>query len=164
MRFSAEHRFEGSAAAVGEVLSDAGFYSTLDLPDLARPVLLESSRDGDKTRLVFRYEFVGSLDPLARRLLGSHRLAWRQQIEVDHTSESGDLSFAAEADPKRLHGSADFVLTADQQWVTRRLSGELVVAVPLIGATAERKIVPGLLRRLDIEAEAVQQRLRGNPE
>ena len=163
MRFSAEHRFEGSAAAVAEVLSDPGFYETLDLPDLARPVLLESSRDGDKTRLVFRYEFVGTLDPLARRLLGSHRLAWRQQVVFDHQSESGELSFAAEADTKRLHGSADFVLTSDQQWVTRRLSGELVVAVPLIGATAERKIMPGLLRRLDIEAEAVQQRLRSNP-
>lgn len=164
MRFSAEHRFEGTAAAVGDVLSDPGFYATLDLPDLARPVLLENSREGDKTRLAFRYEFVGSLDPLARRLLGSHRLYWRQDIVVDHQGESGQLSFAAEADPKRLHGSADFVLTTDQQWVTRRLSGELIVAVPLIGATAERKIVPGLLRRLDIEAEAVQQRLRAHPE
>ena len=163
MRFSAEHRFEGSTAAVADVLSDPGFYETLDLPDLARPVLLESSRDGGKTRLVFRYEFVGSLDPLARRLLGSHRLAWRQQVVFDHGSESGELSFAAEADPKRLHGSADFVLAADHQWVTRRLSGDLVVAVPLIGATAERKILPGLLRRLDIEAEAVQQRLRTEP-
>lgn len=163
MRFSAEHRFEGSAAAVADVLSDPGFYTTLDLPDLARPVLLESSRDGDRIRLVFRYEFVGSLDPLARRLLGSHRLAWRQQIVVDHRAESGELSFSAEADPKRLHGNADFVLTSDQQWVTRRLSGQLVVAVPLIGAAAERKIVPGLLRRLDIEAEAVRQQLRGNP-
>ena len=160
MRFSAEHRFKGTTAAVAAVLSDPDFYATLDLPDLAPPVLLDSSKDLDTSRLLFRYEFVGSLDPLARRLLGSHRLWWRQQIIVNQRENTGELTFSAEADPKRLHGNADFVLADDgPDGVARRLSGELTVDVPLIGSTAERKIVPGLLRRLDIEAEAVQERL-----
>ena len=39
------------------------------------------------------------------------------------------------------------------------VDGELVVDVPLVGAMAERRIVPGLLRRLDIEAAAVDEHL-----
>jgi hypothetical protein len=34
-----------------------------------------------------------------------------------------------------------------------------VVAVPGIGRMAERRIVPGLVRRLDIEAEALDAQL-----
>jgi hypothetical protein len=41
----------------------------------------------------------------------------------------------------------------------RELDGELVVAIPLVGSRAERKIVPGVLRRLDMEAEAVNSAL-----
>jgi hypothetical protein len=32
--------------------------------------------------------------------------------------------------------------------------------VPVIGGNAERRIVPGLLRRLDIEADALDRRIR----
>jgi hypothetical protein len=39
------------------------------------------------------------------------------------------------------------------------LDGELVVAIPGVGRMAERRIVPGLLRRLDIEADAVDAEL-----
>lgn len=162
MRFTAEHRFSGSPASVAAVLSDPEFYTTLDLPDLAFPVLLETSKNGERTRLVFRYEFVGSLDSMARRLLGSHRLTWRQEVVVDSDGQFGDLSFSADADPKRLHGDAHFVLTGDDHgFTTRTLHGEIVVAVPLIGSAAEKRIVPGLVRRLDMEADAVQQRLQG---
>ncbi|MGH9207805.1 MAG: DUF2505 family protein, partial [Acidimicrobiales bacterium] len=56
--------------------------------------------------------------------------------------------------------AADVVLTADGSGSVRRIDGELVVAVPAIGRMAERRIVPGLLRRLDIEAEALDDRLR----
>ena len=39
------------------------------------------------------------------------------------------------------------------------IHGELVVAVPGIGRMAERRIVPGLLRRMDIEAQAMDDEL-----
>jgi len=41
----------------------------------------------------------------------------------------------------------------------RRLDGELVVAVPGIGRMAERRIVPGVAARLDIEARAVEDQV-----
>jgi Protein of unknown function (DUF2505) len=59
-----------------------------------------------------------------------------------------------------LHGSADFVLISAGGGTVRRLDGELVVAVPVIGRMAERRIVPGLLRRLDRDAQALDDRLQ----
>jgi Protein of unknown function (DUF2505) len=159
MRFQAEHRFSGSPGEVAALLTDPGFYETLVLPDVSAPEVLESIDDGRRSVLRVRYEFRGNLDAMAIRLLGKERLAWIQQVEVEHSTEGGDLSFVAEADPKRLHGSAHFDLQADDDGCVRRLAGELVVAVPLIGSRAERKIVPGVLRRLDIEAQGVNHAL-----
>jgi Protein of unknown function (DUF2505) len=63
--------------------------------------------------------------------------------------------------PSGLHGAGDITLRPDDGGGTvRRIDGELVVRAPLIGGTAERRIVPGLLRRLDVEAHALDDRLR----
>jgi Protein of unknown function (DUF2505) len=159
MRFQVEHRFNGSPSEVATLLTDPRFYETLVLPDVSEPEVLESSADGQRSLLRLRYEFTGNLDPMARRLLTKERLAWIQQATVEHATNSGELQFSAEADPKRLHGSAHFDLRADDGGCVRRLAGELVVAVPLIGSRAERKIVPGILRRLDTEAQGVNDAL-----
>jgi hypothetical protein len=159
MRFQTEHRFNGSPDQVAAVLADSRFYETLNLPDVSKPEVLQSSGDGQRSMVRLRYEFVGDLDAMARRLVGTRRLAWIQQVEVDRSTDSGDLTFSAEVDPKRLHGSAHFELQSADGGCVRRLSGELVVAVPLIGSRAERKIVPGVVRRLDIEAQGINDTL-----
>ncbi|HEX3461266.1 MAG TPA: DUF2505 family protein [Acidimicrobiales bacterium] len=159
MRFRAEHRIHGSPAAVAALLVNADFYLHLALPDLSLPRVVEAKAEGDESGLRLRYEFVGSLDPIAQRLLGSSRLAWIQEVRVDESAGTGVLRFEAEKDPKRLHGSADFVLTEEGDSTLRRIDGELVVAVPGIGRMAERKIVPGLLRRMDIESQALDDEL-----
>lgn len=160
MRFHAEHRFNGSEQSVAALLTDPAFHLGLALPDLSQPEVLEYREDGDDTMLRLRYEFVGSLDPIARHLIGSRHLAWIQEVRVDRSTGSGALRFEAEQDPRRLHGAADFVLNAAAGSTIRRIDGELVVAVPGIGRLAERRIVPGLLRRLDIEAQALDDQLR----
>jgi hypothetical protein len=159
VRFRTEHRFRGTAQAVSAILANPDFYLGLDLPDLSRPEVLEHRVDGEAVLIRLRYEFVGSIDPIAQRLLGSDRLAWIQVVRLDRSSAAGSLSFEAEKDPRRLHGSAQFTFSQSGQDTVRHLDGELVVAVPGIGRMAERRIVPGIVRRLDIEAEAVNARL-----
>jgi hypothetical protein len=160
VRFHAEHHFEASASAVASLLTDPTFYLDLTLPDLSRPEVLEQRQDGSQTVVRLRYEFEGSLDPIAQRLLGSSRLAWIQEVRIDPSAGTGTLRFEAEKDPRRLHGAADFVLMPTENGAVRRLDGDLVVAVPGIGRMAERRIVPGVLQRLDIEARAIDDRLR----
>lgn len=115
------------------------------------------SDDGD-VELVLRYEYTGHLDPVALRLLGGTRLTWSQELHL-HRGSSGWLVFSAEANPALLHGRADFTLEGEGEGTVRRLEGELVVAVPVVGGMAERRIVPGVLLRLDVEADAVRRRL-----
>jgi hypothetical protein len=163
MRFHAEHRIGGSTEAVAALLVDSAFYLRLALPDLSLPELVDEESEGDRAMLRLRYEFVGSLDPIAQRLLGSGRLAWIQEVRVDQSAGTGALRFEAEKDPRRLHGAADFVLADAGGDTLRRIDGELVVAVPGIGRMAERRIVPGLLRRMDIEAQAMDDQLGSRP-
>jgi hypothetical protein len=159
MRFQVEHWFNGSPGAVAALLVDPEFYRGLALPDLSQPEVLESSSDAERSILRLRYEYVGTLDPIARRLLGENRLAWIQEVKVENKLGTGDLTFGAAGDSTRLHGSGHFTLNEEDGRCVRRLSGDLVVAVPLIGSRAEKRIVPGVLRRLDIEAQAINNSL-----
>ncbi len=156
VRFRARHEFPAVPDAVAGLLSDPAFHLALDLPDLSRPEVVEHSVDGCVRRLRLRYEFTGHLDPIARRVVAGRRLTWLQDLRLDSSSGVGELSFMAEAEAERLYGSASVTLVAGDGGGTRReVAGELFVKVPVVGGTAERRIVPGLLRRLDAEADAL---------
>jgi Protein of unknown function (DUF2505) len=159
VRFHAEHRFNGPPRSVASILSDPDFYVELDLPDLSRPEVLAITADDEGTSVRLRYEFEGRLDPVAKRLLGGRTLAWIQEVRLDPSGTAGRLDFGAEADARRLHGSATFLLEQREGETARNLHGEIKVSVPGVGGMAERRIVPGLLRRMDIEAEALNDRL-----
>ena len=172
MRFRAEHRFGGPVDAVVALLTDPDFHRELQLPDVSPPEVMAADVDGDDAHLQLRYEFVGSLDSIVTRLLGGRKLTWLQDLDLDRTTGKGRLRFAAEADPKRVHGKADFTIEpvdgnggdggngGSGTTSVRRLSGELKVDVFPVGGMAERRIVPGLQRRLDIEAAELDRRLR----
>ena len=156
MRFHAEHEFPGSVSEVADILCDPAFHTTLDLPDMSRPEVVERLESGSARTLRLRYEFVGHLDPIAKRLLGGRRLTWIQELRLDRDTGIGALTFAAEAEPNKLYGNADVALTASGASRTRRsVAGDLYVKVPLVGGTAERRIAPGLVARMDVEAAAL---------
>ncbi len=161
MRFRAEHDFPGTPAAVAEILCDPDFHTGLDLPDLSRPEVVEHIEAVPQRRLRLRYTFVGHLDPIARRILAGRSLTWIQELRFDESTGVGRLSFSAESEPDRLFGSADVELAPTASGTQRRVSGQLFVKVPLVGGSAERRIVPGLVRRLDVEAEALTLLLTG---
>ena len=160
MRFEVEHDFPAPRADVAGVLCDAAFHTQLDLPDLSRPEVVTSSVDGTTHLLRLRYEYIGRLDPIARRIVGARRLTWIQELRLDTATYTGTLSFSAEEDAERLNGRADVAITAvDDEHSRRRVAGDLHVRVPLVGSNAERRIVPGLVRRLDVEAAALAREL-----
>jgi hypothetical protein len=160
VRFEAEHEFPAGCAAVAAVLCDPDFHTSLDLPDLSRPTVVEHGDDGPTRTLILRYEYVGQLDPIARKVIAGRELTWVQTLRLDTTTFAGSLTFSAEAAPDRLNGRADVALVAGSgDDCTRRIGGDLHVKFPLVGGTAERRIVPGLLIRLDVEAAALAARL-----
>src|SRR4029077_14308707 len=133
------------------------------LPDLSLPTVLSHADDGTTKELTLRYEYTGQLDPIARKVIGGRELTWIQTLRLDTKTYQGTLTFSAEAAPDRLNGQAELALVAEgdaDARCHRRISGDLHVKFPLIGGTAERRIVPGLLIRLDVEAAALAARVR----
>ncbi len=161
MHFEVVHDFPAPGAAVADLLCDPAFHTQLDLPDLSRPEVVTSSLEGTTRVLLLRYEYIGQVDPIARRIVGNRKLTWMQELRLDTQSLTGTLSFSAEQDERRLNGRADVAITpvGDGTRSRRRIAGDLHVRVPLVGGTAERRIVPGLVRRLDVEAEALSNQL-----
>jgi hypothetical protein len=163
MQFDTEHRFPAPAADVAALMIDPIFEASVALPDLGPASVLEHDAAGATTRLRLRYEYVGQLDPIARRLLAGRDLALVQELQLDPSTGRGRLTISAEADPRRLHGEADVTIADDgERACVRRMRGEFVVKVPLMGGTVERKLLPGILSRLDIEAAALTARLRAD--
>jgi len=162
VHFTAEHDFPGSCAAVAAVLCDPDFQTQLALPDLSLPTVVSHVDDGTTKELTLRYEYTGQLDPIARKVIAGRQLTWIQALRLDTKTYQGTLTFSAEAAPDRLNGQAELALVADgdaDARCHRRISGDLHVKFPLIGGTAERRIVPGLLIRLDVEAAALAARV-----
>jgi hypothetical protein len=163
MHFSIEHHFPATPERVAALMVDPDFEAHVELPDLSTPTVLAHDVDGIPNVLRLRYDYVGSLDPVARRLLAGRDLTLVQEVRIDPTTGTGQLTLEAEAAPDRLHGNAAITITADgADASTRRLEGEFTVKVPLMGRTVERKLLPGILSRLDVEAAALAERL-GHP-
>lgn len=141
------------------MLCDPAFHAELDLPDLSRPDVVSTSVDGTTRSLRLRYEYIGQLDPIARKIVGGRRLAWIQELRLDTATYTGTLSFSAEEDENRLNGTAEIAIfqMEDNEHSRRRIDGHL--HVPLVGGSVERRIVPGLVRRLGVEAAALSKEL-----
>jgi hypothetical protein len=159
MHFEVEHEFPAPCARVAACLTDARFHTGLDLPDIGRPAVVTDTTDGALRVLRLRYEYVGGLDPIARKVVGGGTLTWVQELRLDLTTFSGTLGFSADQQSDRFNGEADVTiapLDGDTR-CRRRISGDLHIRIPLVGGTAERRIVPGVLRRLDVEAGALAE-------
>ena len=163
VRFTTEHRFEAPSLAVMAAMVDGSLYASLELPDLGLPEVLEQPEPPDAAELALRlrYHYTGSLDPIARTLLGGRELFWLQEVRIDPAAHRGEMRFASEEQPDRLHGSAQLSFEALGNATVRRLDGEVIVGIPLVGGAAERRVIDGLLRRLEIESDAIARHLDG---
>jgi hypothetical protein len=154
--FKARHEFDAPPAAVAAAMTDPAFVASLRLPDLEAPEVLEHHADENGTLLRARFRFVGKLDPIARRILGNDRISWVQEVRVDPTSEHGTLAVVPDVHPDRMRFSGEYRLEPTNGGSVRELHGELSIRVPVIAKRAENHILPGLLRRIDLEAEALR--------
>jgi hypothetical protein len=157
VKLHASHIFSASAAAVCVGMADTEFYATLDLPDLERPELLVRTETGATTDVHLRFTYTGRLDPIARRIVGHDRVTWVQRLVVDAGARSCALTVAPEIGVVPVSCTGTFRMhDADGGQCLRILDGELRVKVPVIGGRAERSLAPGIMRRLDLEAAALE--------
>ena len=128
-----------------------------DLPDIAPPEVLDRTTSGTRITLAVRYVFTGKVDPIVKRLVKIDQLVWVQTTEFDTSAHEASLTVVPEKLGSMLQCSGRFDLTAAPGGGTvRTLSGELKVKVPLLGGRAEKALGPGILRRIDLEADALR--------
>lgn len=160
MHFRCEHEFAGTVEQVARLMSDPGFQSVLELPDLAHPDVVAHDVDATVHHLTLRYEYIGQLDPIAQKVVGGRKLTWVQDLRVDVATGAGTLGFTADGVGGRADGTATVRITPTGDASCRRvIDGDFRIKIPLIGGKAERAIVPGLERRLDVEAGEVAAEL-----
>jgi hypothetical protein len=160
--FAARHEFDAAPSAVAHAMTDPAFVASLRLPDLEAPDVLGRQSNANGTVLLARFRFVGSLDPIARKVLGNDRISWVQEVEVDADAIHGRLRVTPDARAGAMRCEGSYRLdTTPNGGTARELHGELQIKIPLIGGRAERHILPGLLRRIDLEADALRAWLAG---
>jgi hypothetical protein len=164
MRFTTEHHFPGTPQRVAALMVDPTFETTVDLPDLSTPEVLEHSEAPDATTLQLRYEYIGELDGHATRNPAGRQLTLVQTGARAGDPATGTFTLVAEADPGRVHGSATIRITSNGAESVRRFEGEFVVKVPLMGGTIEKRLLPGILSRFDVEAAALADHLGASGE
>ncbi len=156
VHFEREHDFAGTVERVATIMSDPTLQTGLDLPDLARPDVVAHEVDGAAHRLTLRYAYIGQLDPIAQKVIGGRKLTWVQDLRIDVSTGAGTLGFSADGVGGRADGTATITIAPTGDASCRRaISGDFRIKIPLVGGKAEQAIVPGLARRLDVEADAV---------
>jgi hypothetical protein len=140
-------------------MSDPDFQSQVELPDLSAPAVVAYEADGTQRLLRLRYQYVGQIDSFARRIVGNRQLTWVQELRLDLTTGVGAMAFSADEDAGRVNGEATVAITPTDTGAHRAIAGDFHIRIPVVGRTAEKKIVPGLVRRLHVEAAALAARI-----
>jgi hypothetical protein len=157
VRFDLEHRFSAPLAAVEDAMIDPTYLAALRLPDVAPPTVL--AVDGNDALVTTRvaYQYTGSLDPIAQRVLRGSEIGWVQEVTLDRNAHRARFTVVPKVHADRLRCSGTYALSEHGAGATRVISGELRINVPLVASRAEKMIVPGLVRRMKLEAAFLQE-------
>jgi len=159
MDFDVQHTFDAPIDRVLTAMVDPAFYTTFTIPDIGPFSTTGPETDGDDLTLGVRYEYVGSLDPMVKRLAGG-TIVLLQDVTVNATTSSGLLNVQPEQHHELLQCTGTFAFAESNGATSRHLTGSLSVHVPILGGKAERSLLPGILDRLETEASALNRYLK----
>jgi hypothetical protein len=159
VKLTAIHQFAAAAHAVCDGMGDPDFYAGLQLPDVELPEVISRTGNGDRVDIHVRFTYTGKLDPIARRIVGQDHVEWVQQLDIDREALSCALRVVPALRAIPVSCTGGFVLRDTDTGSRRTLDGDLRIRVPLIGSRAEKSLAPGIMRRLDLEAEALDRYL-----
>ena len=155
MDLTAHHAFPAPPAQVAAAMLDPEFYAGLRLDDIEPPEVLERTVAGTETTLRVAYAYTGTLDPIARTVLGADRITWVNELRFDSSTDRGTLTIIPGVQAGRVTCGGAVTIVGNADGATRSIEGILKIGIPLVGGRAERAIAPGILRRLDAEAAAL---------
>jgi hypothetical protein len=141
---------------------DPAYLAALRLPDVAPPTVLAVDTIGTTVTTRVAYEYTGSLDPIAQRVLRGSDIGWIQEVTLDRDAHRARFTVVPKVHADRLRCSGTYALRGLGDSTTRAISGELRITVPLVASRAEKMIGPGVIRRMKLEATFLEEWLTSN--
>jgi hypothetical protein len=162
VKFHLDHTFHAPLDAVEAAMVDPEFLESTRLPDVGPPKVLSREQDGDVVTLRVSYQYTGSIDSLARRVLRTNDVAWVQETKLDRGTHRTTFTVIPRVYPERFQCGGVMQLTKSGDVTERVIDGELKIKVPIFGGRAEGMILPGLRSRMNREAELLDEWLKGH--
>src|SRR5947209_1136232 len=163
MEFRLEHTFDAPLDAVEAAMVDPEFLESTRLPDVGPPEVLSREEDGDTVTLRVSYQYTGSLDSLARRVLRTSDVVWVQETILDRQAHHTTFTVIPKVHGDRFDCGGVMQLTDAGAVTERVIDGALKIKVPVFGRRAEGLILPGLRSRMNREAELLDEWLKAHP-
>jgi hypothetical protein len=167
MKFQILDRFDGTLAEFERVLDDPKLHDRLAqaMPGLLRIEPLERVDEGERVRRRVRYtpNTDGKIPSFGRSVVKPSMLAWVEESTFDktrHRFEYRILPNLPENWRDRFHSQGSYQLSQEGQKVLRRIEGEIVVRLPLLGGTVEKLLLRELKENFRAEADAMSAMLR----
>ncbi len=145
MRFEVHHRFKCSAERLWTIIMDTAYQAQVDQAARLTRTVVEDRQTADGPRRSVRFEPEATLPAAAQRALGTKKLVYLQEQRWRERDLSMKWRVVVEALPDRVRCSGDFKVSPRAGGeCERRVTGEVVVNIPLLGARIERRIVDEL--------------------
>jgi hypothetical protein len=167
MKFELVHRFAATIADFERVLDDGGLYERLQqaMPAIEKIEPLERVDEGGRVRRRVRYtpNTDGKIPSFGRSVVKPSMLRWIEESTYDRARHRFDyriLPNLPESWRDRFQSQGSYELTQEGSEVLRRIEGEVVVRVPLLGRTVEKLLVKEVTENFRAEAEAMSAMLR----
>ncbi|HEY2745037.1 MAG TPA: DUF2505 family protein [Polyangia bacterium] len=169
MRFVVEHKLPGTIERLEALIADPRLYDRLApaLPGIERIELLASDEaDGRlhrRVRYTPRAHASGRVPAFGRGIITPEMLVWIEESVFDRAAHRIDYRITPNLPARwrdRFDSHGAFTLRAEPGGVVRRVDGEVVVRVPIVGAIAERLLVKEVRAGFDADAAVLAGWLR----
>ncbi len=157
MQFTVTETIAADRDDVVQALGDPGYYASLGgaSSSVRAPELLSASTASGSLVVRVRYAFAGTLSGPAAMVVDADKLTWVIETEYDPGTHTGTLVVVPDHYEGMLRCRGTLVLAERDGATLQTVTGDLEVKVPLVGGAAEKAILGGLTRQLDLEATAL---------
>jgi hypothetical protein len=165
VHFTVTETIAADRDAVLRSLVDPGYYAHLGEAATAvrAPCLLSVAQDAGTIRTSVRYAFDGTISGPAALVVDADKLTWVIETTYDIAAHAGTVVVVPDHYEGLLRCSGTLTLEDGGSGETlETVSGRLVVRVPLVSAAAERAILGGFTRHLELEAATLAEYCAGH--
>jgi hypothetical protein len=167
VKFQIDDRFDARLVEFEKLLDDPGLHARLQaaMPGLEKIEPLERVDDGASIRRRVRYtpRTDGKIPAFGRAVIKPSMLCWIEESSYDrarHRFEYRIQPNLPEAWRDRFSSSGSYQLSESDNALLRRIEGDVVVRVPLLGRTVEKLLVREVTENFRAEFAAMSALLR----